>query len=419
MRRVAVIFGPWLALFVSVSISRAQPIHWNQWRGPESTGVDYKATPPLSWSETENIRWTVDLPGLGHASPIVWDERVFVLTAAEVDSATLSFDVLAYARKDGSLIWQRTARRALPNEGLHRTNSHASGSAVTDGEHLFAYFGSHGLYCYDLDGNLKWEVDFGDMQTRNAFGEGASPALQGDTLVIVWDHEGDSYIVALDKRTGRELWRKPRDERSNWATPLIVPVGGTYQVVVNATNRIRSYDLETGEQVWECGGMTVNPIPTPVTRDGILYVTSGFRGSALKAIRLEGASGDVTGTDQIVWEYDRNTPYVPSPVLYDGYLYILKGYNGIMTCLNAATGEVAFGPERLGEIREIYASPVAAAGRIYITGRAGKTIVLKAGPPFEVLATNTLDDGFDASIALVDGELYLRGRDKLYCIAEP
>jgi outer membrane protein assembly factor BamB len=392
---------------------------WPQWRGPTADGAaPATSNPPLSWSETENVKWKVELLGLGHASPIVWEDRVYVLSAVEAPDGNLSFDVMAYGREDGALIWRKTARTAPPNEGLHQTNTHASGSAVTDGEHLYAHFGTHGLYCYDLEGNLAWEVDLGDMKTRNAFGEGSSPALHGNTLVVPWDHEGDSFVVALDKRTGKEVWRKSRDEQTNWATPLVVAVDGGHQVIVTATNRIRSYDLKSGEQVWELGGMTVNPIPSPVAANGVAFITSGFRGSALKAVRLSGAKGDLSGTPQVLWEYDRDTPYVPSPLLYDGYLYVVKSNNGILSCLDASSGEVKFGPERLGEIRSIYASPVGAAGRVYVTGREGRTVVLKAGPTHEVLATNVLDDGFDASMAVAGDEIYLRGRDALYCLAK-
>ena len=288
---------------------------------------------------------------------------------------------------------------------------------MTDGEHVWAYFGSRGLYCLDLDGNLIWERDLGDMRTRRAFGEGSSPALHGDTLVVNWDHEGDSFIVALDKLTGEEIWRRDRDEVTSWSTPLVVEHENRLQVVVSATGRVRGYDLESGADVWQAGGMTVNVIPTPVHVDGVVLVTSGFRGTALLAIRLDGATGDVTGSESILWSLDRDTPYTPSPLLYGRRLYLLKTNDGILSGFDALTGEKSFGPTRLEGVSNVYASPVGAAGRVYVVGRDGGAVVLADGPELEVLAVNELDDGFDATPALVDGEMYLRGRRHLYRIS--
>jgi outer membrane protein assembly factor BamB len=289
---------------------------------------------------------------------------------------------------------------------------------VTDGERIYAHFGSRGLYAFDWQGHLEWQKDLGDMETRLGFGEGSSPALWGDTLVINWDHEGESFLVALDKRTGNELWRRSRDEVTSWATPIVVDQGGRPQVIVNATRRVRSYDLQSGESLWEVGGMTVNTIPSPVHGRGMVYATSGFRGNALLAIRLADARGDLTGTDSVAWSYDRDTPYVPSPLLYENSLYMLKHNSGVLTQLDARTGEVRFGPLRLPGIEGVFASPVAAAGRVYIAGRNGTTLVIRHGPELEVLAENQLDEAFNASPAMVGDEIFLRGRRHLYCIGE-
>jgi outer membrane protein assembly factor BamB len=253
---------------------------------------------------------------------------------------------------------------------------------------------------------------------RNQFGEGSTPALHGNTIVVNWDHQGQSFIVALDKRTGEERWRQNRDEIDSWFTPLIVEVNGRAQVVTGAMNRIQSYDLETGEVVWHTAGLTMNPIPSPVAADGMAILMSGFRGNSLKAIRLSEAKGDITGTSAIAWTYERDTPYVPSPLLYDGLLYMLKSNNGILSVFDAKTGAPHYLTQRLDAVPNVFASPVGAAGRVYIPGREGDTLVLKHGPAFEVLAVNALDDGFDASPALVDGEIYLRGYRNLYCIAQ-
>jgi outer membrane protein assembly factor BamB len=254
------------------------------------------------------------------------------------------------------------------------------------------------------------------METRYDFGEGSSPALHGDTLVLIWDHEGESFIVALDKRTGKDLWRKQREEQTNWTTPLIVEVGGRAQVITSATGAVRSYDLETGDIVWHTKGMTLNAIPSPVYADGIVYLMSGFRGNALKAIRLADAKGDIAEGGALVWEHAADTPYVPSPLLYDGVLYFLKSNNGILSAFDAKTGKAHYGPQRVEPLTNVYASPVGAGGRVYITDRRGATVVVKAGPAYEVLATNQLDDAIDASAAIVDGEIYFRGKS-LYCIA--
>lgn len=406
---------------------------WPQWRGPDMTGVSRHADPPVEWSETRNIRWKTEIPGRGSASPVIWGDRVFLLTAVptgaspDASHAPLGgvqprrahqFVVLAIDRRDGRIVWQRTAREETPHEASHADNgTWASSSAITDGRHVFAYFESRGLFAYDMDGTLVWEKDLGDKLMRNQFGEGSTPVLYGDRLVIVWDHiGGQSFVAALDKNTGRELWRADRDEIDTWATPLVVEHAGRRQVVVPGMNRLRSYDLETGDVVWHSAGLTMNPIPSPVAADGLVYATSGFRGNNLKAVRLADARGDITGTDAIVWSLDRDTPYVPSPLLYDGVLYLLKTNSGILSAFDARTGMPHYQLQRLDAVPNVFASPVGAAGRVYIAGREGTTLVIRSGPKFEVLASNDLDDGFDASPALADGELYLRGYRFLYSI---
>jgi len=319
-------------------------------------------------------------------------------------------------RKTGKTLWQKTACETVPHEGHHQDHGFASASPVTDGKHLLAYFGSRGLYCYDLDGNLKWSKNFGQMHTRNGFGEGSSPALSGNTVVINWDDETDNdFIVALNKETGEELWRKPRNEATGWSTPIIVEHDGKAQVVVNATGKVRSYDLKTGAEIWNCGGQTANAIPSPVADKNILIAMSGFRGAALRAIKLS-ATGDVDGTDAIVWKHDKSTPYVPSPLLVDDLLYFISGNNGILSCLNAQNGTANFEAERLEGIFGIYASPVAAAGYVYVLGRDGVCLVLKQGPKLEIVSRNKINDKTDSSIALVGKDLFIRGHENLYCI---
>lgn len=414
-------------MFILVSAARAGDT-WPQWRGPLATGAATEADPPLEWSETKNIKWKAAIPGEGDSTPIIWGDKVFILTAVpkggqevlgktETPTQPYQFTVICFDRKTGKILWQKIAREEVPNEGHQQSNTHASASPVTDGECLIAFFGSHGLYCYDLDGNLKWQKDFGKMKTRMGFGEGASAALSGDVVVVPWDHEGEDFVVGLDKHTGKEIWRQKRNEPTGWTTPLVVDFGGKKQVVLNASGKVRSYDLLTGEQVWECGGQTANAIPTPVSANGMIYVTSGFRGSALQAIKL-GKTGDLTGTDAIIWHHEKDTPYVPSPLLSGNLLYVVGGNNAILSCFEAKTGAVQYEHERLEGIYSIYASPVAAKGRIYVLSREGVCVVLKDGAKPEVLAKNKVDDQTDASLAMVGKEIFLRGHHNIYCISE-
>ena len=405
-----------LPMLVATASTGTGAKYWPQWRGPLGTGEAPSARPPLTWGPDRNVKWKVGIPGVGKSSPIVWGEMVITTTAVPAGDMQ-EFVVLALNRADGKIRWQKTMRTEKPHEGTHRDGTYASGSALTDGERIYAFFGSRGLYALDMNGRVVWERDLGDMRTRNGFGEGSSAALHGDTLVVNWDHEGDDFIVGLDSATGKERWRQARDEPTTWTTPLVVTEGGRAPVVVGGTNRVVSYDLRTGAPLWHAAGLTMNVIPTPVSGGGLLYATSGFRGSALRAIRLAEAKGAVTGPPAIAWTYDRDTPYVPSPLLYRGALYFLKSNSGILTCLDASSGTVHY-TERLEDVPNVYASPVAADGRIYVAGREGTTVVLAAGPTLKVLATNRLDEPMDASPALVDQELYLRGTRHLYRISE-
>ncbi len=424
--------------------------NWHQWRGPNADGVAPKGNPPTNWSETENIKWKADIPGIGCSTPIIWENQVFILSAEKTDRVDerqqetsaeesdaepprrrrfrrfrspeptnyYNFNVTSYNRNTGDILWKKTATEVVPHEGHHQTSTFASASPITDGEYLYVSFGSRGIYCYDLQGNLQWEKDLGNMQTRNSFGEGASPTLYKDNLIVNWDHEEQSYIYNLDAKTGDIKWQKERDEVTTWATPLVVEHDGKSQVVVNGTNRSRSYDLDTGELIWQCGGQTDNPIPSPIRYDSFVICLSGFRGEALYAIPLT-AKGDITGTDKIRYSYNNDTPYVPSALLYDKNLYFARGNTTILTCLNVETGKPVYGGTRLPDLTgTLYASPVGADGRIYFLTRDGKSLVIKHGPELQVLAWNELDDEFNASPAVAGNTMFLRGKNTLYCIEE-
>lgn len=435
LSRLVVLIGVVLSGFHSVS--EAEDHNWPQWRGPLGTGVAPDANPPVEWSETKNVRWKVALPGKGHSTPIVWGDRIYLTTAIPFgeklppkhstapgthDGVPVTqrheFAVIAVDRRDGKVLWHKTALRKLPHEGGHYTGSLASNSCVTDGELVFAFFGSHGLHCFDKNGVLRWQKEFGEMQTKHGHGESASPALFGDTLVINWDHDAKSFVVAFDKRTGRQLWRKDRDEETSWSSPIIVEQDGKPLLIVAGTNRVRGYDLATGEVVWQCGGLSSNIVATPVAAEGMVFVGSSYEKKALLAIRMDGARGDITGTPRVAWSRSRGTPYVPSPLLYGDSLYFLTHYQGIITRVNARTGEDQPGPIRLGGLDNIYASPVAGGRRVYVSDLDGKTIILSHEDKPRLLALNRLDDVFAASAAIVGRELFLRGERHLYCIVE-
>jgi outer membrane protein assembly factor BamB len=435
MRRSISFCQPGLLLLVSSVVAADDTVaHWPAWRGPTMSGVAPGSNPPLTWSETEHLAWKTPIPGAGHGSPIVWGDRLYVSSAVATDrmaeappvadesakttpSAQIyEFVVTCLDRNTGDIVWSRTIHEGVPREGRHETNSYASASPVTDGMRLYVSFGSQGLFCLDLEGNTLWERDLGEMRTRFGWGEGASPAVSENRVVVNWDHEDASFIVALDAATGDEVWRQPREEPTSWATPVVI-TGERTQVVVNGTNRVRSYDLATGEVLWECGGQTINAIPSPVYDERAVYVMSGYRGAALFALPLS-ATGDLTGSSSVFWSFDRGTPYVPSPVLVDGRLYFTGSNNGILTCVDVATGQVVFGPERIPDIDNIYASPVSAAGRIYFTSRDGVTTVIAATDHLEVLATNRIDEPVDASAAIAGDTLYLRGSRHVYAFRE-
>lgn len=413
--------------------------NWHQWRGPEATGVAPEATPPLQWDDQKNVRWKFEVPGRGSSTPIVWNDRVWITTAINTGQAAeaapaasdqkpnpfgikspttnFRFVLICLDRSSGRVLWEKTATEGLPHEGHHNDNSFASASPTTDGRYVYVSFGSRGIYCYDVDGELVWKRPLEEVETRLSFGEASSPVLHENWLVLNRDNEGKSQILALDAGSGEIRWKKNREEVSAWATPLVVEYGDQTQVITSASNRVRSYDLETGQVVWECGGQVGNVIPSPVRSGDRVLCMSGYRGSASFAIPLD-SRGDVTGSDKISWQYPRDTPYVPSPLLYGDLLYFTKSNSAILTRLDAATGKPLGEPQRLQDLSNIYASPVGAADRVYFVGRDGTTMVIQHGPALEPLATNKLADPIDASPALAGKDLFLRGRKYLYCISE-
>lgn len=415
------IFRP-VRLFAGVMIASVLLVsprasaNWPGWRGPEGTGASPAGSPPTTWSETQNVKWKVPLPGSGQSTPIVWGEKIFLLSASDAGGGTWSFDVVCFNRADGKILWQQTAAKEVPQEGHHPTGSFAAYSAVTDGQFVWASFGSRGLHCYDVNGKHVWSKPLEKMTIKRGFGEGSSPLLVDNSIVVLQDHEGSSRIAAYDKATGDLIWEKSRDEKTTWSSPMAVKAGEKTQIVTNASNKIRSYDLATGELLWECGGMTANVIPTPAFGNSMVYCASGFRGSALAAIKLDHA-GDVTGTDGVAWVYSGGTPYVSSPLLYGDRLYFLNTNTASLTCIDAKTGAAKFEHAPLEGLGTVYASPMGAGGHVYITDRDGKTAVVEQSDSFKPVSVNVLDDGFDATPVAVGDEIFLRGTKYLYCIA--
>ena len=445
MKRICVASGSAFLLLVFVASVQAQSstqAHWPQWRGPFFNGLA-RGDAPTDWNDTKNIKWKANIPGRGFSTPVIWGDRIFLTTAVPTGKpaaqptvadqapttrrgpgdagpqAEQRFDVLCLDRKTGKVLWQKTAKVAVPHEGYHRVyGSFASNSPSTDGRYVYVSFGSRGIFCYDFNGKLIWEKDLGvQMKMRLAFGEGSAPLLMDDRLIAVFDHESGSFIVALDKRSGKELWRVVRDEGSSWSTPLAIEHGGRTQVVVAATKRVRSYDSKNGNLLWETAGLGANVIPVPVYSGGLVYVMSGYRDPRLMAIKL-GKEGDLTNSDAVVWSQTRGLAYTTSPVLHENKLYVATD-NGMLSAFNAVTGEPFYSQVRLPVSYNLKASPVAANGKLYLATENEDVVVLKLGEKFEVLATNKLTDQvFIATPVIADGEIFLRGQNTLFCISE-
>ncbi|MDG2221725.1 MAG: sulfatase-like hydrolase/transferase [Rubripirellula sp.] len=414
-------------------------MHWHQWRGPHASGVSRTAKPPLEWSEDRNIKWKVAIEGKGNASPIVWGDKVFLLTAIDTGRVDPSlpkpedqpkrvfgithpntiyrFEVLCLDRNTGKELWRQTASEHVPHEGTHNDADFASASPTTDGSRLYCWFGSAGLHCFDLDGKKLWERQLGKAYIGASLGEGCSPVVHKERLVILRDQSRQSTIEVLDAKTGGTLWKKNRDEPNAWATPLVVEHSGRTQVITAASKLVRSYDLDTGDVLWQCGGLTGNVTPCPVVKGDVVYCMSGYEGYSLLALPLD-AKGDISGSESIRWSIEKGTPYVPSPVLYEDRLYFTQSNQGILSAINSENGDAVIQRSRLSGISNIYSSPVGADGRVYFTGRDGTTLVIKHADELEVLTTNKLADQFNASPAIIGSQILLRGRKSLYCIED-
>ena len=412
--------------------------NWPQWRGPNAQGVSEAKGLPEKWSATQHMKWKVDLPGVGDGSPCVWGDRVVITASipegdeikpgnpahpkptgpmAKLRFMRYQFQILCFNRLTGERIWAQT----VPFENQMKTailltGNYANATPATDGEVVCVYFGMRWLLCYDIEGTLKWRHEFPDQDSISAGSDGDSAIVCGDRVIAIREGSTGASIFAFNKQSGETLWKVKRDEdQVSYATPVILDIDGKRQVAVNATKRIQSYDYDTGAVIWECGGMTKGVIPTIVSGYGMAFAASSAGGGILKAIKL-GRSGELTGSDAVGWSATHGAPHISTPLLYRNELYAVSDM-GILTCFDARTGKTLFDPTRLPGISSIFASPVAADGRIYFLGENGTMVILKAGPVFEVLGTNEISEKFHASPALVDGMILLRSEHHLFCIS--
>lgn len=447
-----------------------QTADWPQFRGPTGDGVTQETSLPSEWAADKGIKWKAKIPGYAWSCPVVWGDKVFLTTAVSEKQTKPSmrggfggggfgggggggfggrrsgppddiyrWEVYCLDRADGKVLWKQLAIERKPTIATHNTNTYASETPVTDGERLYAYFGMTGVFCFDFTGKQLWTKDLGSYRMMMGWGTGSSPTLEGDRLFVQCDNEEKSFLVALTKKTGEQLWRVERDERSSWSTPYVWKNQKRTELVVSGSRKVRSYDPATGKVLWEVGGLSGRCAATPVGDADMIYFGSGGGqggrgfggggggggggmgggGGPLFAVRA-GTSGDVslksgeTSNAGIAWSATSGGPSTASPLLYKGHLYILG--NGMLTCFDAKTGKPAYSKERLPNARGFTSSPWAYEGKIFCLDEAGLTTVIQAGPEFKVLGKNKLDDMFWSSPAIAGGTLFIRGLDNVYCI---
>jgi outer membrane protein assembly factor BamB len=431
-----------LLLAAAVALRADPPANWPQFRGPGALGVAAHPNLPERWSTNENVAWKTEVPGRGWSSPIVWGERVFVTTVVsegeveppkkglylggerkEIPKAEHRWLVLCYDLKSGRELWAQEAQHGQPPNQLHVKNTYASATPVTDGERVYAWFGNVGLFCYDLEGRKLWSTNWPAVKIRNGWGSAASPVLHDDRVFIVNDNDEQSFAVALDARTGRQLWQVERDEKSNWASPCVWQNERRTELITSGTRRIRSYDLN-GKLLWQCGGMSSIVIPTPFSTSNLLYVCSGYVGDRARPVFAfkPGASGDITlnpgetNNEFIAWHQPTAGPYNPSPLLYGDYFYVLFDF-GFLSCHDARTGRQIYEKQRIRDVPTSFtASPWAANGKIFALSEDGDTFVFQAGPEYKLLHKNSLDEMCLATPALAGDRLLIRTLTRLYCI---
>jgi outer membrane protein assembly factor BamB len=430
-----------IAVVVLVAVSgAATAANWPQWRGPDGSGISNEKNLPAKWTPTKNIKWKTPIAGRGHSSPVVWGNKIFLTTAIEgevvpgakavkhmagdkeflhPDSVGAdhkhTFKVMALDRNSGKIRWETVAWEGTPYDNRHRKSSYAASTPATDGKLVYAFFGTEGLYAYDFNGKLAWKAQLGNLGTVG-MGTGTSPILFEKLVIVQCDEENgeSSFIVALDKQTGKEVWRTPRIVQVSWATPILVRTAKRAELITSGTEFVVSYDPATGKELWRHKGVESNAIPSPVANNEMVFVVAGFPAKIAMAIKL-GGSGDLTGTPNVPWTYAKGTAYVPSPILYGDYLYLTTD-RGILTCIDVKTGEVKYEGGRIPIPATFTASPVAFEGKILMTSEDGDTFIVKAGPNHEIIGTNSIGEAVYASPAIADGRIFIRGEKNLYCI---
>lgn len=436
-----------VALIGGTCIAAAEAqTHWPRFRGADGRGVAASAKLPDRWSATENVAWKRDLPGRGWSSPIVWGERVFFTSVVNTSTSEeprkgLYFGgdrpkppesehhwkIFCLDLKTGDIRWERQVHAGRPQSAIHLKSSYASETPVTDGERVYCCFGNLGIYCFDLDGKEVWQHPLKPQKTRHGWGAAASPVLHRDRLYLVNDNEGESYLLALDAKTGRPVWQIPREEKSNWATPFVWEHAGRTEIITPGSGKVRSYDLD-GKLLWWFEGMSSITIATPYEHNGLLLISSGYvldPQRPIYAIR-PGAKGDISldeGTESsafIAWRQPRAAPYNPSTLIYQDRLFVLYD-RGLFGGFKASDGTRLFGPERLPNARGFTSSPWACDGKVFCLNEDGVTFVLKAGDKLDLLHTNALakDDMCMATPAIAQDRLLIRTSARVYCIQAP
>ncbi len=416
--------------------------NWSQWRGPEGTGLSNETDVPIEWEAGKNIKWRTAIPGQGHSSPIVWGNKVFLTTDVEGEIAAGAkavehnlggqvfvhpdsvganrkhiFKLLCIDRATGKVLWDQTAYEGTVYDNRHRKGSYAAPTPATDGAYVYAWFGGEGdgLYCYDFTGKLIWKTPIGKI-ANVGMGPGSSPLIFENLVILQCDEdEGKkSFIVALNKKNGKEVWKVTRKVQASWSTPLIVKASQRVELITSGNELVISYDPKTGKELWQAKGHGSNAIPTPLAGHGMVFVYAGFPAKKAMAIKL-GGTGDISNSSNVVWQYEKGTAYVPSSILYGDYIYLMTD-RGILTCLDAKTGKIVYEGGRIPVPATFTASPVAFDGKILLTSEDGDTYVIKAGPKHEVLATNSVGEPVYASPAISNGMIFMRGEKNLYCI---
>jgi outer membrane protein assembly factor BamB len=422
-------------------------IDWPQFRGIRASGIADGHPTPAAWNPAtgQGVPWKTPLPGLGLSSPIVWGDLVCLTTsisgqkdaglkvglygniASVQDGTEHEWRVYCLDKKSGKVRWQQTAHKSVPAVKRHTKSTHANSTLATDGERLVAFFGSEGLYAYDLKGKLLWKKDLGVldagyfMAPEAQWETGSSPVIHDNVVIVQADVQKSSFLAAFDARTGKELWRTARTDVPTWGTPTIHTVAGRTQVIVNGWRHIGAYDFKDGKEIWKLKGLGDIPVPTPVVHDGLVYLTSAHGpGAPVYAVR-ETATGDIsladgsTSNDAIVWSHARDGGYMCTPLVYQGLVYIVK-YNGVLTVFDARTGEKKFQERLAGGTSAFTSSPVAADGKVYFASEEGQIFVLKAAPTYELLATNDMGESVLATPAISEGVLLYRTQGHVLAI---